>query len=134
MHDNIESSLKKMNFLVLLITILLQCPIVYGQVIQTDTEIDTAIRVNDTVDLQFLNGPGCGAGWNQYSGYDTTVIRVRLKSDRLMDGQKPVGGRHIETLQFRALKPGEANLEFFLGRPWLKEKNACCRIRFHVSP
>ena len=103
------------------------------EIIQSDTEIAKFIKINDTIDLQFLDWPSPGIGWKLYSDYDTTLISIKGKSSRLMEGDFPKGGRYIKTVQYKGKKPGEVRLEYFWGRSWLKEKIYYCRIKFFIK-
>lgn len=101
-------------------------------VISTDEEIDRTIRVRDTFDLEFLHGDGYG--WWSERNYDTTLVSVRFISSRLMEGHLPIGGQQIHTLRFEGLKPCSVRIEFFWGRPWLKEKLHTFVLNIRVLP
>jgi hypothetical protein len=102
-------------------------------IIEFDTDITRTIKVNDTIDLQFLDWPSPGIRWQLYSAYDTTIISIINKSSRLMEGNFQVGGKYIRTIQYKGMKPGHVELEYFWGRPWLKEKIYCCRIEIIIE-
>jgi len=105
----------------------------WGQnIIRSDTAITKTIKVNDTIELQFLDWPSPGIGWKLYSDYDTSLISIKEKSLKLMEGNFPIGGKYIRTIQYKGKKPGEVRLEYFWGRPWLKEKLHRCQIQFKI--
>jgi hypothetical protein len=100
--------------------------------IQSDTSIEKTIRVNDTIDLQFLDWPSPGICWTLYSKYDTSMISMRLKSTKPLT-QFPKGGKWISTIQYKAKKPGEVKLEYYWGRPWLKEQKYLCKLSIIIK-
>jgi hypothetical protein len=102
-------------------------------IIQSDTDITKSIRVNDTIDLQFLDWPSPGIGWRLYSEYDTTIISINVISSKLMEGNFQFGGKYIKTVQYIGKKTGEVRLEYFWGRPWLQEKLNYCRIAIIIN-
>jgi predicted secreted protein len=102
-------------------------------IIQSDTSINKTIGIADTFDLQFIHWPSPGFGWKLYSEYDTTVISIKKISSKLMEGNFPKGGKYINTIQFKGNKSGEVILEYFWGRPWLKEKLKRCQIKIIIK-
>ena len=131
---NCNKHLSKMKAILYSIIFLLLGSNSYCQnIIQSDTEITKIIKVNDTIDLQFIDWPSAGIGWKLYSDYDTTLISIKGKSSRLMDGDFPKGGRYINTIQYTGKNPGEVKLEYYWGRPLLKEKIYYCRIEINVK-
>jgi hypothetical protein len=102
-------------------------------IIEFDTDITRTIKVNDTIDLQFLDWPSPGIRWQLYSAYDTTILSIINKSSRLMEGNFQYGGKYIRTVQYVGLKPGRVELEYFWGRPWLKEKLYYCRLEIIIE-
>ncbi len=120
-----------MKILIPLFVLLFATCAVFGQhVISTDEDIDRTVSVKDTFDLEFKHGDGYT--WWSETTYDSTVVSVRFKSSRLMEGNLPIGGAQIHTLQFTGLKPGSTKIEFFWGRPWLKEKLHTCVVAVRV--
>lgn len=106
----------------------------HGQeLINKEMEIDRKVKIADTIDLSFVVSPGAGMVWKLYSEYDSTIISISHKSHELMAGDFPIGGRYIETIQCKALKPGSVVLDFYYGRTWLKEKLYRCRIRINIQ-
>jgi len=95
-------------------------------IITGDTEINKTINVKDTFDLEFLHGDGIA--WWPDPNNDSTIISIKFKSSRLMEGNLPFGGKQIHTIQFEGKSPGKVSLDFYWGRPWLKEKLHICHI------
>jgi predicted secreted protein len=102
-------------------------------IIHSDTSITKTIKVNDTFDLQFVDWPSPGLGWKLYSEYDSTIISIKEVSSKLMEGNFLIGGKYINTIQFKGNKYGEISLEYFYGRPWLKEKLHRCQIKIIIN-
>lgn len=122
-----------MKILIPLFVILLASCAVYSQhVISSDEDINRTLSVKDTFDLEFLHS--CGYCWWSDRAYDTTLVSVRFISSRLIEGQLPKGGDQIHTIRFEGLKSGSVRIEFFWGRPWLKEKLHTCAVNVRVLP
>ena len=120
------NSLKTLIFSVLLIFIgsMSWCQ----NLIDSDTEIDKQININDTIDLQFVDWPSPGLFWILDSEYDTTLLSIKEKSHKLMQGYLPFGGKCIRTIQYKGKNKGKVNLEYTYGRPWRKEIMYICKI------
>ncbi len=102
-------------------------------IIRHDTVIKKVIAVNDTFSLDFLYWPSPGICWALYSEYDTTQLSIRETFVRLLEG-KQFGGKYVATWRYIGLKPGEVTLEYYWGRPWLKEKEYQCLIEVFIVP
>ena len=126
-----EMTAKMKIQLFFLVSILIYSNTFSQNIIKEDTEINETIRVNDTIDLEFLHGDGFA--WWSDTNYDSTLISVKFKSSRLMEGNLPKDGKQIHTIQFKGKKPGKVNLEFYWGRPWLKEKLYTCLIAIQIQ-
>ena len=116
-----------------LVLFLLCFPAIGQELINREMEIGKNIKVSDTIDLPFVDSPSAGMHWKLYSDFDSTIISIKLKSYMLMAGDFPKGGRYIETIQCKALKPGSVVLDFYYGRVWLKEKLSRCRVEIKIQ-
>jgi hypothetical protein len=115
-----------MKVLLFSVSLLIHFTTFSQNIISGDTEINKTINVKDTFDLEFLHGDGFA--WWSDSNYDSTLISIKFKSSRLMEGNLPIGGKQIHKIQFKGKNPGEVKLDFYWGRPWLKEKLHTCLI------
>jgi predicted secreted protein len=105
----------------------------FGQgIIQSDTSISRTIRVNESFELQFLDWPGTGSGWNLTEKSDTTSVSIRLLKQVLAQGYKPIGGKYISVYNYTGLMRGNFLIEYVYGRPWLKEKLFKCILKVTV--
>lgn len=105
----------------------------FGQnVIKSDTVISKTVRVNESFELQFLDWPGTGSGWNLTERSDTTNVSVRLLKQVLAEGYGPLGGKYITFYRYTGLNKGVFKLEYHYGRPWLKEKLYECMLEITV--
>lgn len=101
--------------------------------IQSNTEINKTINLNDTINLQFVDWPSPGMFWQLDSNYDTTLILIKEKSFKLMEGNFPKGGKYIRTIQYKGKKPGEVRLVYTFKRHSLNEETYFCKIDFIIK-
>ena len=102
-------------------------------VIRTDTTIIQTVSVKDSFELKFENWPGTGYGWYLPENYDSTQVTIQLSKEELMEGYGAIGGKYISTYEFTGLTRGTFLLEYFYGRPWLKEKLRKCNLKIIVK-
>jgi hypothetical protein len=103
------------------------------KVIQTDTIIIQTISVKDSFELRFENWPGPGYGWYLPLNHDSTQVTIHLRKEELMEGYGAKGGKYISTYVYTGLTRGAFLLEYYYGRPWLKEKLRKCNLKIIVK-
>jgi len=101
--------------------------------VQTDTTISKILNVGESFELRFENWPGTGYVWYLAENYDSTQVTIHLKKEELAEGYKPIGGKYISSFEYTGLTNGTFLLEYFYGRPWLKEKLKKCNLKIIVK-
>ena len=101
--------------------------------ISSDTSITQKIKSGNSFELKFVNLPGAGYIWKADSSYDKSIIAIREVSSVVMEGNAAAGGHFINTIEFIGKKPGNTIIDYFYGRPWLKEWLYKCQIKIQVE-
>lgn len=99
------------------------------EVIRSDTSILKTIGVNESFELRFEDLPGAGYMWRLSENSDTTWVKIELVKKELMEGYQPIGGKYISIYAYTGLSTGTFMLEYYYGRPWLKEKLYKCTLK-----
>jgi predicted secreted protein len=101
--------------------------------IDSDTVIYKKMKIRESFNLQFLDYPSPGMLWSINPKYDSTVITIKDLSSKLIEGDFPIGGRYIKTVEFTGIKKGNIVLEYSIGRPWINEILHQCQISIEIE-
>jgi predicted secreted protein len=127
----IKEIMKPLTIIVLLLITVISA---LGQnFIDSDSVIYKKLEINESFDLQFVDRPSPGMLWSINTKYDSTMITIKEISSKLMEGDFPIGGRYVKTVEFTGIKKGEIVLEYSIGRPWIKEILHTCQISIEIE-
>jgi predicted secreted protein len=103
------------------------------KVIQPDTVVTKNIGVHERFTFQFLEQPGSGYVWRLNSGYDSTLVSIRLLRQEPVKGTSKAGGKYVTTYEYTGKSRGTLVLEYLYGRPGLHEKQYKCDLRIIIK-
>jgi predicted secreted protein len=101
--------------------------------IQKDTTLTKTINVGESFELRFEDSPGTAYVWYLNENYDSTQVTIQQQKEELIEGYKPKGGKYITSYVYTGLTSGTFFLEYYFGRPWLKEKLKRCKLKIIVK-